>query len=143
MAKLFNHETAYRGDDYLDKIKDTRILIAGCGTLGSNLAENLVRSGFENIALLDMDRVEEHNLSGQTYTEPHIGMLKVQALQDQLYDISRNVSVGFFSKKLEKGNLKKFTKGHDLVVDCFDNREARLLLKGLKQPVIHAGLYEG
>ena len=71
----FKHELEYRGESVMDSFHE-KIVICGCGAIGSNLADNLVRTGFTNIKLVDFDRVEEHNLSTQIYTSDSIGQKK-------------------------------------------------------------------
>jgi len=70
-------------------IKDP-IHIIGCGAIGSNIAEELVRAGVEKLTLWDFDVVEEHNLANQLYTTKHINMLKTIALTDILQEINPN-----------------------------------------------------
>lgn len=139
------HEEEYRGKGYRNKL-DLNILICGCGTLGSNLAHNLVRTGFSDLALLDLDRVEMHNLSTQSWNAQDVGLTKTAALANQLFDINQTVNISEIYKKLDKKNAKKILNNRDLVVDCFDNTEARRLLKEFCQdtgtPCIHAGLFE-
>jgi molybdopterin/thiamine biosynthesis adenylyltransferase len=150
MSDMFVHEQLYRGDN-LDKLQHYPILIAGCGALGSNLAEALVRHGSENITLLDMDRVEEKNLPCQIWADDDIGLLKVDALSNRLYDIMK-VEASTINKKLDAKNIRKLLKNHEdgLIVDCFDNMESRRILKDYCSyvdaddgtPCIHAGLFE-
>lgn len=65
-----------------------RIHIVGCGSVGSTIAENLVRNGLTKITLWDFDDVEPHNIVNQMFTTKHIGMKKVDALKDILLEIN-------------------------------------------------------
>ena len=47
--------TKYLETTELSKIKNTKILIAGAGGVGSNAAMLLVRCGFEKITIIDYD----------------------------------------------------------------------------------------
>ena len=142
--KNFNHEIEYRGKKVLDSF-NKHIIICGCGAIGSNLAENLVRQGFTNFTFIDFDRVEESNIGTQSYTTYDIGGMKVAALSARIYDIAE-VDSKTFNKRLTSDNIKKFLSGADLIVDAFDNGESRKLLKeyGDKHniPVLHGGLFE-
>jgi len=102
-----------------------KILICGVGAIGSNLVRYLVPDlkGQHEITVLDMDTVEERNVTPGTqwYTPDQIGLPKVEAVQFNAYNT--------FQREIEIRN-EKFTKDltiHDysLVVDCFDNQEAR------------------
>jgi molybdopterin/thiamine biosynthesis adenylyltransferase len=142
---IFNHEIEYRGKKVLDSF-NKRIIICGCGAIGSNLIDNLVRQGFCNFTIVDFDRVEDTNLSTQIYSYPQIGRLKTAALSDIVYDISHSIVISECTKKLDSRNAKKFLKKADLIVDAFDNTESRQLLKdfGLDNNIatLHAGMFE-
>lgn len=70
----------------------SRVHIIGCGSVGSTVAENLVRFGITNITLYDFDRVEAHNLANQMFRTPDIGRLKTEALADMLCEINPDCS---------------------------------------------------
>lgn len=74
-----------------EKYKDNRIHIIGCGSVGSTIAENLARCGVTNMTLWDFDKVEEHNIANQMFTEKHIGKTKVEALEEILLDINPEI----------------------------------------------------
>lgn len=135
---MFEHEEAYRGKETLEKISKTNILVCGIGALGSNLVDNLARQGFKRISVIDFDRVEEKNISTQVWSMNDVGKTKVQALCDRMFEVA-DIDVFPFYKKLDKSNLNKIIKDHDVVVDCFDNHESRLLLKGVAN-CLHIGL---
>jgi molybdopterin/thiamine biosynthesis adenylyltransferase len=145
MAKnKFHHEEILRGKDAIARFGKVRVVICGAGAIGSNLVDNLARQGFKLICLIDMDRVDEHNINTQTYEEADIGALKVNACQTHVYR-TVGVEIEIVSKKLEAKNVKKLLKDADLVVDGFDNTEARRLVaehcKQEKIPCLHAGLH--
>lgn len=70
---------------------DSRIHIVGCGSVGSTVAENLVRCGITKLTLWDFDRVEAHNIANQMFRQQDIGKLKVEALKDLLMEINPEV----------------------------------------------------
>lgn len=75
--------------DFFQPEKDrTRIHIIGCGSVGSTIAENLVRCGVKRLTLWDFDTVEEHNIANQMFRSQDIGKLKVEALRDILLEIN-------------------------------------------------------
>src|SRR5690606_39476281 len=68
-------------------IKETPILIAGCG-IGSVIAECALRLGFENLTIIDGDIVEESNLNRQNFIENDISQSKVEAIKLRLEQIN-------------------------------------------------------
>lgn len=73
------------GDECQANLVRLRVGVVGTGSVGGFIAESLVRTGFENVVLIDFDRIEEHNLDRLNYaTKTDIGRLKVEALADHL-----------------------------------------------------------
>lgn len=68
------------------------IHIIGCGSVGSTVAENLVRCGITKITLWDFDRVEPHNIVNQMFRQKDVGKMKVEALRDILVEINPDVA---------------------------------------------------
>lgn len=62
----YNRNRIYVSDQQQTTIKSFKVLLAGCG-IGSNIAEALLRLGFETITLVDGDIVQESNLNRQNY----------------------------------------------------------------------------
>lgn len=66
----------------------SQVHIIGCGSVGSTVAENLVRCGVTKMTLWDFDKVEGHNVTNQMFRECDIGKMKVDALKEILIDIN-------------------------------------------------------
>jgi len=122
--KTFGHEAAYRGEDLLKKIALQHITLCGVGAIGSNLADNLVRQGFQKLTVIDMDRVEDHNRNNQLWNSRDVGQMKVTALRNHLFNILK-IDIEPIDKKLEVSNVKKLLKPGSIIVDGFDNPEGR------------------
>lgn len=140
----FHHEEIFRGEDLTQKLGAKQLVICGGGALGSNLVDSLVRQGFSKIRLIDMDRVEIHNLNTQTFDEGDVGAMKATAIQTKAYR-SVGVEIEAVTKELKAGNAKKLLKGADLVIDAFDNSKSRQLVRDecrkQKIPCLHSGLH--
>lgn len=118
----------------------TKILIAGCGSLGSNIALMLARHGLPiEFTLLDFDRIEEKNIGNQVYTRRHIGLTKTAALSNILADVGAT-KVRIANTRL---NTAHWGKQYviDIAVDAFDNAQSRILLDSDK--VLHCGVALG
>lgn len=98
-----------------------RIHIIGCGSVGSSVAELLVRYGLTKIALYDFDIVESKNLTNQLYRQEHVGKAKVLALGDMLHEINPDInrSLEIDSKGYQDHKLSGY------VFLCVDNIELR------------------
>src|SRR5574343_455494 len=141
---LFIHEEAYRGE-VMKKMVSTHLTVCGVGALGSNLVDNLARQGFKRFRVIDMDRVESHNINSQVYSSNHVGALKVAALRTIVYQAVK-VEIEPKSEELTEKNVKKLLRDTDLVVDCFDNSASRQILTDYCRDntiaCLHVGLAE-
>lgn len=141
----FIHESEYRGAAEIQKLASFKLVLAGAGAIGSNLAYNLARQGFQSLAVIDFDRVAAENTSTQCYSRKDIGAMKVAALGAMLFR-DLGVSVTEIGKKLEPHNVVKFLGGHDLILDCLDNSAGRQTVHGFAQggaACLHIGLEDG
>ncbi|HEY7118474.1 MAG TPA: ThiF family adenylyltransferase [Tepidisphaeraceae bacterium] len=144
MPGKFHHETIYRGPETLDKLAGLRITLCGAGAVGSNLADNLVRQGVARLRVIDKDRVEEHNVSTQTYAQADVGVWKVEALRNRLFKVA-GVEVEAMRKELTAQNARQALADCDLVIDAFDNAASRRLVQETVRAAgvacVHVGLY--
>lgn len=98
------------------------IHVVGVGALGSQIVERLIRLNLASkIIIYDMDTVEEKNLNNQAYLYKHIGMTKVEAMQDLSLNIDPDVKLRGKVKQVEY--LR--TKSEDIVILAIDNFQAR------------------
>lgn len=84
-------------------IKNEWVRIIGCGSVGSTVAELIARFGITKIALYDFDVVEPHNIVNQMFTHRQIGMPKVEAVREILYDINPEVNIEMHDNGWEQG----------------------------------------
>lgn len=140
---IFFHEQLYRTNAVMAKLKDSPITICGAGALGANIAENLARSGFDKLTVIDRDRIEERNLSTQPYYRSDVGAFKAKILANNLYR-AIGTKVDAKTKELTPTNTTQLLKDSQLIVDVFDNSVARQAVKDYADqfsiPCIHAGL---
>ncbi len=108
--------------DYYQPEKDNaRIHIIGCGSVGSTVAENLVRCGVKNLTLWDFDFVEARNIANQMFRQKDIGKPKVEALAELLQEINPDIADSLEIQP--KGWQGKLLSGY--VFLCVDNIELR------------------
>jgi len=143
-APIFLHEQLYRGEEVLARLAKTRITLCGAGALGSNLADTLARQGASSLRAIDHDRVEEHNVNTQLYTQADVGAWKVEALRKQLFRVT-GIEIEAVGKELTEANARALLKESELIIDCFDNSASRSLVqtfaRAQKIPTLHVGLH--
>ena len=78
-----------KSQDYFNPLDVTkRCHIIGCGSVGSTVAELLIRLGLTKISLYDFDVVSAHNLANQMFVNADIKRLKTEAVKDMLLAIN-------------------------------------------------------
>lgn len=105
------------------RLGERRVLIAGLGSVGSWLAEELARAGVEHFTLLDPDVVEEPNLSRTIYEAAHRGLPKPDATADVLHRINPGVDVEVEYRSIAAAGrqLETMCREADLVVAATDD----------------------
>jgi hypothetical protein len=131
-------------------LSDRHVLVVGCGSVGSTIADVLVRHGVGTITLVDPDEVEAPNLSRSTYTGVDRGRPKVDALADHLLRIDPGTSVTGHHCELDallELQLADLLQQVDLVVGTLDDPVAQGALDhratAIGRPVVHCALYRG
>jgi sulfur carrier protein ThiS adenylyltransferase len=110
------------------KIKKSVVGIAGLGGLGSAVAIALARIGVGTLILVDFDVVEPSNLNRQQYLFHQIGMPKVDALRENISNINPYARILTYNIKLDRDNVERIFKEADVVVEAFDQADAKAML---------------
>lgn len=123
-----------------------RVLVVGCGALGTVVCEQLVRAGAGTVTIVDRDVVERSNLQRQTlFTERDAErrVPKAEAAKSRLAALNGSVTVRAFVDDLHGGNALRHASECDIVVDCLDNFESRYVLNDcavmLGIPLVYGG----
>lgn len=117
---MYRRNYLYISDENQRKIANCRILIGGCG-LGSVIAECALRLGFENICIVDGDKVELSNINRQNYTHSDIGKFKVDALKSRLLQINPLARITAINEFLRKDNINDYlNEEFDLAINTID-----------------------
>jgi molybdopterin/thiamine biosynthesis adenylyltransferase len=109
------------------KIAASRVLVIGAGALGNEILKNLALLGFRKIVVVDLDKIEESNLSRTIlYRSEDIGTYKVEAAAKAYKAIATNAVVQpLVANVLRDCGLGLFAWS-DVILAGLDNREARL-----------------
>lgn len=125
----------------------SKVLLVGCGGLGTNIANILVRAGVGFIRIIDKDTVEMSNLQRQSLysqRDAQQGLPKAEAAYNTLKSINSDVQVHSLVAELNSDNVVEYARGMDLVMDGTDNFETRFLLNQVcvkhRMPWIHGGV---
>ena len=144
MLNQFSRLELLLGKEALEKLATKNVLVFGLGGVGGNVCDALVRSGINNITIVDNDVVTITNINRQLIANLNtVGKAKVDVMEEHLKSINKEVNV--VKKQIfflpENKNEIDFSK-YDYVVDAIDTVSAKIeiikICKSLQIPVISA-----
>lgn len=109
-------------ENKIDLIKQKNVLVIGLGGVGSYAVEALIRSGIENITIVDNDVISLSNLNRQLMTyQDNIGKYKTNEIEKRILSINPNVKVTKINEFINLDNINDlFNEKLDYVVDACD-----------------------
>lgn len=133
------------GIDGQKKLSSASVLIVGAGGLGTPLGVYLAAMGVGRIGVADPDWVAESNLHRQfLYAPSDLGRNKSEVLAEKLSKQNPLIEIDKIDNKIDKLNAAEWISKFDLVCDCTDNVEARLLIDevcfSLSKPLVHGAV---
>jgi tRNA A37 threonylcarbamoyladenosine dehydratase len=122
------------GEEKLNILRNSNVLVVGVGGVGAYAAEMIVRAGVGRMTIADADKVSQSNINRQLVAlHSTIGREKCDILAERLKDINPNLQltiVNRFIKDDETDALLDSDK-FDYVVDAIDTLSPKLaLIKG-------------
>ncbi len=129
------------------QLKRSKVLVIGCGGLGSPLLLYLAAAGVGQLTIVDGDRVELTNLQRQiVYTERDIGQPKAFSAQQRLKALNSGINIEVVDQVFTIDTGEVLVKDHDLIIDCTDNFATRYQINDLcvqwQKPWIFASVYQ-
>ena len=127
---MFERTISLVGEEAFNKIQSKTILIVGIGGVGGFAAEALVRSGIQNIILIDHDKIDITNLNRQIIsTSKNINKYKVDEFKKRINEINSKCNIEAIKIFLDQSNINILDKYQiDYIVDACDSIEAKKLL---------------
>lgn len=115
-----NHLLRHAGIVPLE-VMGEEITIIGAGAIGSFTVLQLAKVGFGNIRVFDFDKVEDVNLGSQFYRFSDVGVPKVEALKNLVYDFTK-IRIEGINAKYEGGMFP------GIVISAVDSMKVRKLI---------------
>lgn len=112
-----------------EKLQQAKVLLIGCGALGTVMADQLVRAGVGHLTLVDRDQIEWSNLQRQTlYAEEDVGRPKAEVATEKLRRINSSIQIDPQVTDLTYRNIFSLAQKTQLLLDATDNIATRFLL---------------
>jgi molybdopterin/thiamine biosynthesis adenylyltransferase len=109
------------------KLQSARVLVIGAGALGNEILKNLALLGFEQMVVVDLDRIEESNLSRTVlFHSSDVGAFKADVAARSVKRLAPRAHVKpIVANVVQNCGLGLFAWS-DVILAGLDNREARL-----------------
>ena len=134
------------GEEGQRRLLASRVLVCGCGALGSVLANTLARAGIGKLRIVDRDFVETTNLQRQMlFDEDDVAanLPKAIAAAQKLRRINSEIEIEPIVADVDHANILSLLEGVDCIVDGTDNFETRFLINDaavkLNLPWVYGG----
>ena len=111
------------GAEGIFKLKSSKIVVVGLGGVGGYVVESLIRSGIENIIIVDYDTIDESNLNRQIIaTKNNIGKLKVDEFEKRILSINDKVNITKLPIFIDENNIDElFLDDITYIIDACDS----------------------
>ena len=127
------------------KLLNIKFLIVGAGGLASSNISYLSSIGVGTIGIVDFDTVSLDNLARQfLYKDEDVGRYKVDVIEELFSKKNIDTKIVTYKLRLDEKNAQDIIKDYDIVLDCVDNFDTKLVLddacKALGIPLVCAGV---
>lgn len=127
------------GRQNLERLRHTRVMVAGLGAVGSYAVEGLARSGVGHIRVVDFDVINYSNINRQLYAlESTLGRSKAEIARERILDINPSCNVEALSCFIDQISVARLlTPTPDILIDAIDslNSKVELLASGVNAGV--------
>jgi len=122
----FSRTIGALGQRTFERLRSLHFAVVGCGRTGSLVADHLASYGVANIALIDPDLLEIHNLGEMTGNlNRAVGQPKPSALAVRIENLGLGTDVTAVAAPVQVLEALFALKVADIVISCPDNLAAR------------------
>ena len=127
MKEEYSRTAMLLGEEAVNKITASRVLIFGLGGVGSYTAEALARAGIGAFTLVDGDKISLSNINRQLYAlHSTVGKYKTDVAKERILDINPDCRISLITDFVNKDNIDEFFNGNfDFCVDAIDDTNAK------------------
>lgn len=131
------------------KLYGKKVLLVGCGSLGSYVASELVKNGCTSLTVYDSDYLSVENTMRWAGNPAMVGIYKVDYIKNLLENFHPEINVAAFHKNLDKKSLCDMMKKFNLIIFTIGSSDSQLAFNRILKmnhcniPVIYIWLEAG
>jgi len=125
-----NRTRSLIGEDNLQTLKASSVVVVGLGGVGSFAAEAIARCGVGRMILIDKDRVDITNVNRQLIAlRSTVGSMKTDVMKARILDINPAAVVEAYTVAYSEETTDTFNfSGVDVIVDAIDSIDDKVAL---------------
>lgn len=128
MDNAFSRQLGLLGENGMNKLSKSSVIVFGVGGVGSYAAEALARSGIGSIAIVDNDTVDITNVNRQLIAlRSTLGQDKVAVAEKRIRDINPVCDVKAIKEFYDEHSTIDLTR-YDYIIDAIDSVKSKLFL---------------
>lgn len=127
---LFERSHILLGDQGIEKLINSHVLIAGIGGVGSFTAEALARAGIGKLTLVDHDVVSSSNINRQLVAlQSTVDLAKVDVMAARIRDINPDCQLTIKREFITPDTIPELlAEPYDYIVDAIDSLSSKASL---------------
>lgn len=126
MDRLYRTRLLF-GENGVDKLRASTVMVVGCGAVGSFAAEALARTGIGHIVVVDFDNIDPTNINRQLFAlDSTVGTPKVDVARARIHDINPDTRVAAYNIRWD--GATDVDVRPDFVIDAIDDVPAKVAL---------------
>ena len=127
MKEEYSRTAMLLGEEAVNKLNSSSVIIFGLGGVGSYTAEALSRAGVGKLTLVDGDRISLSNINRQLYAlHSTVGRYKTEVAKERISDINPDCEISIITDFVTRENIASFfTEKYDFCIDAIDDTAAK------------------
>ena len=115
------------GDNAIQKLQNSTVMVVGCGAVGSFAIEALARTGIGHLIVVDFDCVDASNINRQLFAlESTVGLPKVDVARTRIHDINPDTTVSALNIFFDENTQLPYSP--DYIIDAIDTVDSKIAL---------------
>ncbi len=129
------------------RIKASKVLVIGLGSLGSPVVSYLAAAGVGTLGIADHRKIDPGDIICQTlHTSRDIKRPRTASAKDKIRNIDKSINVEVYDGEITPDNILDIVSGYDVVCDCSDSYRMRYMINDacaqVSVPDVYASVYQ-